>query len=47
MRISYKVKSLIYRVGGHSISQGNWKCNRCEDGDKQGVSENTIKVNYT
>ena len=47
IRISYKVKSLIYRVGSHSISWGNKMCDRCKDRDKQGVSENIVMVKYT
>ena len=34
-------------VNRHSISQGKWRCNRCEVRNKQGVSGNTIKVKYT
>ena len=41
IRISYKVRSLIYGVRSHSISQGKMKCDRCEDGGKQGASEKT------
>ena len=47
IRISYKTKSLYIQGHGHSIIQGNQKCDRCEDGDKQGASGNTIKVKYT
>ena len=46
MSISYKVRSLIYRVSGQSINWGYWKCDRCEGGGKQGVSEKHSKVKY-
>ena len=44
---TYMYRSLIYRVGGHSINWQSQKCDRCEGGDKQGVIGNTIKAKYT
>ena len=47
MWYTYMNGSLIYRVSSNSINQGYWKCNRCEDGGKQGVSEKHSKVKCT
>ena len=47
MSISYKIWSFIYGVSIHSINQGCWKCNRCEDGGNKGVKEKHSKAKYT
>ena len=44
---TYMNGSHIYGVGSHRINQGKWKCDRCEDGDKQGASEKHNKAKYT
>jgi len=46
IRISYKTKSLYIWGHSHSIHQGKQKCDGCEDGDKQGVSEKHNKAKY-
>jgi len=44
--IVQKQESYI-QFNGHSISLEKWRCDRCEVGNKQDVSENLIKGKYT
>ena len=39
MNISYRFRSLIYGVSGHSINQGCQKCDRCKGRGNKGVKE--------